>query len=260
MLVYGTEASEVLNGTEESDDIHGWGGHDQLFGFGGNDILTGGEDSDFMTGGTGADTFVFNFTVTTEPEVNLSFTDWLADQGAAPLADGVTTQSQFSTQYTAWLESLVATYGLGADLDGDGVVSVDLNQNDMDGTPLIEGMSQADLDAMFGERASLDVKTGKTMHERWYSDTFFLAEHECVTDSQGTDVVMDFSRAEHDNIQFNNVTAEQFAALFTVTEMDANSDGMMDTVITSECDPSFSITLVGYTGLDAGVDMQFDVA
>jgi hypothetical protein len=259
MLVYGTDNNDNLVGTSGDDDIHGWGGADVLMGLAGNDILTGGLGSDTMTGGTGADTFVFGFQVGMVGGGDSSFSGWLAGMGyAGLLADGIS-QSNFSTAYTAWMNYLVDTFHLGSDVNGDGKISVEINQGSQGATPWIEGVSQADLTAMFGARTEIDVQTGRTMHERWYSDTFHMDAHECLTMTSGTDVVMDFNRAEGDNVQFNDVTAAQYASLFTVTEVDANHDNVMDTVITSACDPGFSITLLGVTGFGSATgDMQFD--
>ncbi len=258
MLVYGTDNDDNLNGTVDADDIHAWGGADILMGLGGNDILTGGLGSDTMTGGDGADTFVFGFQVETIAGGDSSFSGWLTGLGyGALLTDGIT-QSQFSTAYTAWMNYLVSTFHLGTDTDGDGTVEVDIHQGSEGATPWIEGVSQAELDAMFGARTGIDVKTGRTMHERFYSDSFTVADRECLSLTSGTDVVLDFSRDAHDNIQFNDVTAEQFVTLFDIVEVDVNGDSVLDTVITSDCDPGFSITLIGYTGLASATDMQFD--
>jgi Ca2+-binding RTX toxin-like protein len=257
MLIVGTDASETLNGTEENDEILGMGGYDTLFGMVGDDLLNGGDLSDFLTGGEGADQFAFDMTTTVVTGGTFTFSGWLADNGLDPLEDGGTTQGEFSSSYTAWLNYLVASFGLGADLDGDGMVEVDLNQNSETGTPLIEGMSQEDLDLLFGERASLDVVTGKKTHERWFSDSFTIEDQTEVTSSAGTDVVTDFSREEGDTLVFAGLTAENFAAHMVVSEVDADADGVLDTVITAMDDPSFSVTLLGYAGFDVTLDAVF---
>jgi hypothetical protein len=258
-LIYGTNENDHLVGTAVMDDIHGWAGADVLMGHDGNDILTGGEGSDTMTGGNGADTFVFGFRVETIAGGTSSFSGWLTSMGyGSLLADGIK-QSDFSKAYTAWMHHLVETFHLGSDVDGDGEIEVDINQGSEHGLPWIEGVAQADLEAMFGARTSIDVKTGRTMHERWYSDSFMVEDRTCLSWTSGTDLVTDFNRAEFDNIQFNDVTLEQFHALFKVTEIDVNGDMQLDTVITSDCDPGFSITLLGVTALgSAATDWQFD--
>lgn len=257
MLIVGTEVSETLQGTDEDDVIHGMWGYDTLFGMAGDDVLNGGELSDFMTGGEGADQFVFDMSTTVVSGGSSTFSGWLADNGLDPLEGGGTTQGEFSSNYTAWLNYLVATFQLGTDWDNDGTVEVELNQNSEFGTPLIEGMSQADLDLLFGERGSLDVVTGRNTHERWYSDAFTIEDRELAGSSSGTDVVMDFSREEGDTLLFTGITAGTFAERLVVTEFDGNADGTMDTVITSKDDLTFSVTLLGYTGFDASQDAVF---
>lgn len=258
-LVYGTSSSETLTGTADMDDIHGWAGNDILLGLAGNDILTGGLGNDTMTGGTGADTFVFGFQVETMAGGSSSFSGWLTSLGyGGLLADGIS-QANFSTAYTAWMNYLVDTFHLGSDVNGDGKISVEINQGSASATPWIEGVSQADLNAMFGARTGIDVQTGRVMHERYYSDSFMVADRTCLSMTSGNDLVMDFNRAEGDNVQFNDVTAEQYQQLFQVAEVDVNSDGQLDTVITSTCDANFKITLLGVTGFGTGAnDMQFD--
>ena len=87
------------------------------------------------------------------------------------LKDG-TSQSFFSTHYTAWLSHLVDTYHLGHDVNADGKVSVDLNQNDPNGTPIVEGLTQAELSALFGAREDFTWTQGKATQTRYYSDNF----------------------------------------------------------------------------------------
>jgi Ca2+-binding RTX toxin-like protein len=257
MAITGTDGIDNLVGTELADEIIGLAGDDILDGLAGDDSLDGGEGSDLLTGGDGADTFHYGFTTTVEAGASSSFSGWLAEQGLAPLEDGVTTQGEFSSRYSAWLASVVESFGLGSDVDGDGDVDVDLNQNAATGTPLIEGMAQEDLDALFGDRDSLIVKTGKTTHERWFTDTIALPDETTVTTTAGTDTVTDFDAAEGDTLHFMGLSAEDFAALFSVVEGDAGGDGTLDTVITSSTDPSFSVTLAGVTGFDVTTDVMF---
>jgi Ca2+-binding RTX toxin-like protein len=270
MEFVGTSADETLQGTELDDSILGMAGNDTLEGLAGNDLLDGGEGDDsldggdgddmldggtgddVLTGGLGADAFHVAFTST--PAAGSSFSAWLAEQGV-DLAGGLT-QAQFSTNYTAWLASLVEEHGLGADLDGDGVVSVDLNQNDAQGTPAIEGVAQEDLDAMFGDRQSLDVQTGRTTHERWFSDTFTFGEAVVGTDA-GMDSITDFNATEGDTLHLAGLTQADFDALFTVTETDVGGDTVLDTVVTLDGDPDWSLTLVGTSGFDPVTGVVF---
>ena len=54
-LIFGNNASNILNGTAGADEIFGQGGNDTLVGDAGNDILDGGTGNDTLVGGTGAD-------------------------------------------------------------------------------------------------------------------------------------------------------------------------------------------------------------
>lgn len=270
MEFVGTSADETLQGTELDDSIYGMAGNDTLEGLAGADLLDGGEGddtldggdgddtldggagNDLLTGGLGADAFHTGFTVTT-PETS-TFSGWLADQGLAPL-DGAS-QSYFAKNYTAWLTSLVAENELGADVDGDGVVSVDLNQNDPEGTPTIEGMTQEELAVLFGDRQSLDVQTGRTTHERWFSDTFTFGETAITTDA-GMDSITDFTAADGDTLHLAGVTQADFDEFFTVAEMDVDADTVLDTVVTLDTDPSWSLTLVGTSGFDPATSVVF---
>ncbi|MBE9179902.1 hypothetical protein IQ268_15125 [Oculatella sp. LEGE 06141] len=77
LVVFGTEADDVLSGGNGNDTIHGlagkdtlmgeagddtligYGGRDTLLGSGGADMLIGGKGGDTLTGGAGADRFVY---------------------------------------------------------------------------------------------------------------------------------------------------------------------------------------------------------
>ena len=123
--------------------ILGTAGDDLLVGSSVSDTITGGAGDDTMTGLAGADNFAFLFS---EREVEggaSSFAEWLAANDYPPIEAGVTTQSEFSTRYGAWLRYVVETFALGVDTDLDGEVSVGLNQNDDSGAPHIEGMSES---------------------------------------------------------------------------------------------------------------------
>lgn len=261
MEFVGTSADDILQGTELDDTISGLAGNDTLEGLAGTDLLDGGEGddmldggagSDVLTGGLGADAFHAGFTAVTAE--TSTFSGWLADLELAPLADGAT-QSYLAKHYTTWLESLVAQYELGADIDGDGMVSVDLNQNDAEGTPMIEGMTEEDLAALFGDRQSLEVQTGNTTHERWLSDSFTFGEG--FTTDAGMDTITDFDATEGDTLHLAGVTQADFDAFFAVAEMDVNADAVPDTVVTLETDPSWSLTLVGTSGFDPETGVVF---
>ena len=105
------------------------------------------------------------------------------------------------------------------------------------------------LDALFGERSSLEVVTGRVTHERWYSDTIVIPDEVTIGSTSGTDVVTDFNAEEGDTLMLQGITADDLGAL-AFAEADANADGTLDTVITAEADGTFSVTLLGVTALD----------
>ena len=209
----GDAGNDILNGGTGDDVLNGGSGNDILNGENGDDTLTGGEGNDILSGGRGDDTFKYSFTVTEGGGGSSSFTGWLIANGlgsqvsGGEVADG-TTQNVFANQYTAWLNHLVSEYGLGVDLDGDGIVNIGLNQNDAseDATPWIEGISQEDLDTMFSDRDSVMLKTGKVSQERYYSDDFSLGSETQVTSSDGNDLITDFDWGS-DKLDFSGLGA-----------------------------------------------------
>ncbi|WP_404287247.1 hypothetical protein ACD578_18250 [Microvirga sp. RSM25] len=62
--------SENVTGTQENDTLTGGAGNDILNGSNGNDRLSGGIDNDILTGGLGADSFVFDSTLSSTRNVD----------------------------------------------------------------------------------------------------------------------------------------------------------------------------------------------
>jgi hypothetical protein len=243
--------------TPGDDNLSGGAGNDTLLGGDGDDVLDGGADMDALMGDAGADTFKYSFTTTSAGQSE-SFTDWLSANGwetsvsSGELADG-TTQAFFSTKYTEWLQHLVKDFGLGVDMNGDGKITVGLNQNDATGTPQIEGLSAEQLADIFSDRENVLIKTGKTTHERYYSDTFTSSTGgEAVpTGLDGHDFILDFQWGL-DTLSFSglgtNFTLEQFEASFEVTQTDYAT-------VLALVDGSWSATLLGET--DAHTEADF---
>jgi hypothetical protein len=119
--------------------------------------------------------------------IDRGYEDFVQDEGAGDLEirDGTVDdrpgllQSLFSSQYAAWLNHLVNEYGLGSDVDGDGVISVHKHQNNPDMRPTIEGMAADELAGMFGDSddfvwlSAVNSHAPHTVpHERYYWDSF----------------------------------------------------------------------------------------
>lgn len=251
---------EVTVHENGDDTLDGGAGNDTLNGGNGDDTLTGGEGDDQLTGGHDKDTFTYSFTV--NQGNSETFTSWVIGHGfsgaveGGEIKDSALTQNDFAVQYTAWLSHLVEAYGIGADLDGDGQIKVELNQNDPNGTPLIEGVSAEDLASWFGDRDSFTAKTGKATQTRYYSDEFTMGSAG-VTSTDGHDTITDF-KTDEDKLDFGDVTAEQFAKYFVVTRVDTDNNGSDDsTRITLNTDENWSLTLLGVTDFDATQDIIF---
>jgi Ca2+-binding RTX toxin-like protein len=251
----GSGLDDVLTGGAGNDLLQGFAGDDVLDGGAGDDRLVGGTGNDTLTGGLGADTFAFAFGPRTVAGGSSTFDAWLAARGQAPVADGVTTQSEFARAYGAWLDDLVNTFAIGHDTNGDGKVEVGLNQNDAIGTPVVEGLSAAELDAMFGNRTALDVVTGVTTHERFYSGSFTIGDR-AIYSGNGADVITDFSHAQGDKLAVSGITAAD-APHFHMSQGDLNGDGQLDTLITLDTDPTWSVKLLGYSEFSVAGDVAF---
>ena|SRR2546426_1487251 len=239
---------EHVIGSLYNDVLSGDANNNTLEGLNGSDVLTGGQGDDVLTGGADADTFSYSFLRSEGTGRSETFKGWLTSQN---LPTSGWTQDFFASKYTAFLQHLVDTYHIGADVNGDGKVKVDINQNSAAGTPKIEGLSAQELSSMFGDRESVSVKTGKTVHERWYSDSFKIdgGGEQALKSADGHDTIADFTFGV-DKLDFSGagtVTEAQFHSLFSVIQTDANHDGTNDTVI-AIADSDFSVTLVGVNG------------
>jgi hemolysin type calcium-binding protein len=258
---YFTTTTDVQ--TPDGDILSGGAGNDNLIAGAGDDVLDGGAGMDVLIGGEGADTFKFSFTTESAGQSE-SFTDWLKANGSGTavsngeLADG-TTQAFFSTKYTEWLQHLVKDFGLGVDMNGDGQIKVGLNQNDPAGTPQIEGLSAEQLADMFSDPETVLIKTGKTTHERYYSDTFTSSTGgEAVpTGLDGHDFILDFEWGL-DTLSFSGLgtdfTLDQFEASFEVTQTDYDGDGQIDLTVLALANGSWSATIWGITDVHSEAD------
>ena len=259
--------------TGGDDELNGGDGDDTLLGNGGNDTLTGGAGDDLLTGGSGSDTFAFSFTFDSGWDAfDETFTDWLDDaydsflvddgSGGKQIGDspndekeGVR-QSFFSSQYSTWLQHLVDDYGLGSDMNGDETVSIDINQNDPSGVPIIEGVTADEAAEIFSETEDFiwksSIKNKVIEHQRWYSDDADSAgKPDAVLGSDGDDLVFSYNTAQ-DSIQFNftgpygeGTTPEYLKGFFDVDLSFAGTTISLPDGADADTDLDWSVTLVG---------------
>jgi hypothetical protein len=254
--------NQVIVGGTGDDTLTGGSGNDTLNAGPGDDTLIGNDGTDGLNGSGGSDTYVFNFTVSDAGNTS-TFTDWAAAGLAGLLTtdldggsdfevkDGIS-QSTYSTvvksAYLDWLDYLANTQGwLGTDTSGDGHIDVGYNQTT--GMITIEGMSNTDVAARFGD---LDSVTLTNNQVREYYDVFSNGGGLAITASDGNDTIAQLTDNAQgtDIIQLNGITQAQAADLFTLTTTDVGSDGTMDTVISWEGSAAGSITILGSTWTD----------
>ncbi len=247
--IQGLGGDDILTAIGDNSTLDGGAGDDQLFSFGLGSTQIGGAGNDTLNAGPGADVFQYSFELAQGAESE-TFTEFIGQSGDT-LADNTYTQGFFASQYTAWLEHLVDTFGLGSDTNSDGVVEIGLNQNDPDGTPFIEGVSAEELAGMFTDRDEVLLKTGKVTQERFYSNTFTTGEgQDTVESTDGFDTIVDFDFAQ-DKLDFDglgNLTLAEFTSLFKVTVVDADSDGATDDTQLALLDDSWGVSLLDNNG------------
>jgi hypothetical protein len=241
-------AVDVVNGDFDMlisiENVIGSAFDDGLFGNAEANVLRGGGGNDTLAGQGGPDTFSYSFDLTEGSGERETFTDFFRAHGGkvvdGEVADG-TSQGQFSSLYTKWLEMLVEDHGMGTAV-------LDLGQNSgINGTPVI-----ADMTGEFGDRESFTWTSGsgkKTVtHTRWYSDTWSSGGgEESVSSNDGLDVIRDFGA--DDLLDFQGITEAQFAAHFNVdASQDVDGDLQNDTVITIDGFDGWKLTLSGFTG------------
>jgi len=171
-------------------------------------------------------------------------------------------QSFFAKNYGEWLREVVVAdllaQGLDLDVNGDGKVGIRLNQNDPDGTPRIEGLTDDQLASIFGDRDEVTLRHGHHEHDRWYSNSYTSASSEgettVVNDGDGFDTIVKFEWGV-DKLELNGLETldpTEFESLFKVTETerDIDGDGQGDTIDTTLAlaDDSWGVTLLDVSG------------
>lgn len=295
-VVQGTDDDDVVQGGASRDLLLGWAGNDVLWGgagadvlFGdtGDDTLVGGRNNDTLIGGDGADTFWF--AVGREKAgARATFEDWYEARHGVDLQDDdrpgagrghdhhhgkergrgherdhdhhdadALPEAEFLSAYAEYVGTLVERYDLGADTDGNGTIDVTVDASGGTVRPTIEGVSAAEVDSWFAGRDSLAVEVDGQEQELFFLEGFRAPGDGRLTGQSGVDGIHDFDAAEGDKLAFAGLTAEEFAAHFTVQEVDVLADGRMDTVIRLKGDPAMSVTLLGVSDFDVATDVVF---
>lgn len=233
---------------------------DSLTGESGANVLQGGEGNDTLAGEGGADSFKFSFDVehvSGGGDMPQSFGEWLSTEHALNIA--TLNQNEFVQNYKEWLgyiaDELRENHGFDTILEN---AKVSFKQNDPNGTPQIEGLTQTQLGEIFGDATAISVKTGKTSQGRYYSDidpnsdVWGGSEEDIVivTSTDGLDTILDFTWDE-DKLNFSGVTQGEFEANFNVDDSaDVTGDSVADTVMTINGSGGWSLTLAGVSGHD----------
>lgn len=272
---------DSINGGPGNDSIIGGDGDDTIISGGGDDTIIGSGGDDLITLSSGSNQVIYAFTLADEQIQGSQFVEWaiangfdlsaFADEtedGDLKLTDGVNTQNQFAVAYTAWLNYLVSEFGIGDDIDGDGIIKVGLNQNAEFGTPYIEGLSQEQLDELFGDRESVVLTTGRTTQTRYYSDDFIIGSRSSgLTATDSNDIIISFTSGQ-DKLTFSLAGVEigenpdnetLFDTYFNqvVAAIPGVGNSAEDTRITLRSGGNWSIILQDYNAFTATEDIIF---
>ena len=170
-------------------------------------------------------------------------------------------QSFFAKNYAEWIREVVVAdllaQGLDLDVNGDGEIGVRLNAKDPDGTPWIEGLSDDELSAIFGDRDEVTLRHHHHGHDKWYSNSYTSSSSgdgdATISSSDGNDMIFGFS--PDDTLRFDFTAdaawnagmdpAEELAYLrsfFSVELVDP--DGLGSNSATKVSAGDFSVTLM----------------
>lgn len=249
-----TPTTYVIIGDEQDNTLSGGRGDDLLIGGAGDDTLSGGP-------GNGNDTFQFDFFFEGSGEggeAPLSFINWLDDG-----YDIVNmSQGDFSSQYTNWIKYLVDGWlrDLYEDIPDDYII--DINQNDANGNPYIEGISEAQLAEVFGDASKIIITAGRNDKERYYSDLhndFDWGGETVLTSNDGDDTITDFKNNPNNDNQTDMLrfvvenpddwnqdgqnALEYVKSFFEIEYTDVNDDGLDDFINIRLKDESWSVTI-----------------
>jgi hypothetical protein len=203
------------------ENVTGSNFNDSLTGNVNANVLQGGMGNDTLAGDGGADSFEYSFNLEHVPgdgDVPQSFGEWLSTEHALNIA--TLKQNEFVQNYEEWLgyvaDELRENHGFDSIPEN---AKVSFKQNDPNGTPQIEGLTQTQLGEIFGDATAISVKTGKTSQARYYSDidtnsdVWAGSEEDIVTSGDGSDSIVDFGDGA-DKIRFDFTAATDWDADF----------------------------------------------
>ncbi len=249
-VIFALGGNDTVYGNDGFDWLFGEAGNDTLDGGAGNDLLVGGQGNDTLIGGSGADTFQFDFAFGNATVVE-SFDEWVG------VSQDGWTQCFFVQKYKEFLSYLAEKYTLGADTDGDGIISVGFKQNDPNSTPFIEGLSAEESAAMFSDPQAVEIITGKKLTTRYYSETFTIQDGSGVSSTDGHDVILDwesidtlqFTGVSSDPLAQNYLSLEAFDQFFYAKDVDRDANGTMDATELGLVSGEWSVQIAGAPGL-----------
>lgn len=270
--IYGYGGDDIAKGALGNDRLFGGAGNDRLFGGDGIDQLYGDSGDDYLcgdggtsnvyVGGQGNDLIDTGLYWAATPDivkykfdvigtnVNNEFADYIIKKGFSQyvtdgeVSDGML-ENVFVRQYKGWLKEIVVNNDLGTDINQDGVIDVGFYQNSNIFMPKVEGVSSDVIVTWFNEPDDIMVKTGSTLQQRYYYDSF-IESKATLQPLDGLDTVLYFD--SNDSIELLGVTAAVFKTMGKIETGDFNADSIKDTFV-GGVDHSWGITLLGYTGL-----------
>jgi Ca2+-binding RTX toxin-like protein len=201
---------DQLTGGAGDDLLIGGAGDDRIIAGGGGDTLDGGAGNDFLNGGGGSDIFKFAFTLDQSAGSTQFFRDGdtpgdNADQHAWDV---------YTQQLADWRTLLGTEFGA----DTDTTVS------------------------LLGTYKTGNAHDGFVTHQV-FGDNSYTTGGGTVMDGEGDDQIAQLTRnsIQHDQIQISGVAADDFLAHTTLTHVDVDGNGSIDTLLTFDGSGSFAI-------------------
>lgn len=181
------------------------------------------------------------------------------------------TENFFEKNYKEWLKEVVVPDLLAQDFvldaNGNGKIKigldeVDLNDDSESLTPRIEGLTQEQLDAIFGDPRSVVLRDGHETEVTLFSNSYTSPGGEdTAASTDGFDNIVDFDFAQ-DKLDFDGLgsfTLAEFANLFKVSVVDADNDGTIDDTQLALLDDSWGVSLLDDNGVHGLSDFHTNI-